>query len=329
MTSLPISELERLPYVDTKPTDGRQVLLQKSYFDAIGGEWHLYFTPTSYTIGRMAGGETVYGSYFAQAAADPTQDVELAISTLVTQHLSFPALIPRLGQFEHDVQNCAAVLEKYHLLANLGARGEYTTILITTELEYLFTLVRSMYDLLHQIVRETAPLFITLNDVPERVVKNRLPDSFADVALRGDARLTGDEIVVRRKLPPALANWYVREAPAFQLLRKIRDAIVHRGEHRFQVYDIPEKGLAVANDETPWSDLAIWQNVEPVNKRLVPLRLAFVEVVNHVLGASERLAQTICSFTRLPPPIGLNVRVFLRSAVAARLLEIPSILRHP
>jgi hypothetical protein len=325
----PLNELDRLPYVDAAPEDGRKVLLQKSYFDDKTGEWHLYFIPRDGQIGRLAGGEAVYGSYLARSPADPARDVELTISTLITQHLSFPGLLDRVQRFENDAQNCAAVLEKYHLISALHARGDYTRVLITTELEYLLALVRSMYDLLHNVVKDIAPLFITLTDDRQRVVKKKLPNSFADVALHGEDLVPGGEIVGKRGLPPQLANWYVREGPAFRMLRSARDAVIHRGVHLLEVYDIPDHGLAVGKDGWPWSEFAFWEGVEPVNERLVPLRMAFAAIVNHVLGASERLVDAIASFTSLPAPIGKGVRVYLRSAVTHRLLEIPQMLQTP
>ena len=327
--AVPIEEIARLPYIDNLPSDGRRPVLQVPYWDAVDREWHLYFIAPDGHIGRLAGGESAYGAYFARSPADPSRDIELTISTLITQHLSFPRVLNKLHQFESDVHNCAAVLEKYHLISSAAQGATYTGILISTELEYLMALVRGMYDLLNEIVREIAPLLVTLTDEKHRVVPKQLPTSFAEIALHGSEPRSGNEIVEKRGLPPALANWYVGEARAFELLRRLRDAVIHRGVQLPTVLDLPDLGLAVASDEHPWKEFAIWEGVEPVNKRLVPLRLAFAAIVNHAIGASERLVGALASCVQLPQAVGRDIRVYLRSDVTRRLVQIPELLRQP
>jgi len=328
VTDFPESELDRLPYVDFVPTDGRRVLIQVPYFDPAGSEWHLYFRPQKGMIGRIAGGEPVYGSYFAREPQDVNRDLELPISTLVTQRLSFGGLPKRLGLLEHDVHNCAAILEKYEMISAMGAERGTSQVLVATEIEYLLTLVRAMFDLLNLIVAEAAQLFVNKTN-NQKIVKNSLPDSFARVALNGEELRTGDEIVAKYKLPAPVANWYVIEAPTFRLLRATRDHVIHHGQKLPTVFDLPGYGLAVEKDTEPWSQLDIWKGVETVNQRLVPLRLVFLSVVGHAVGASSRLADALTSSADLPTPLGSGIRVFLRSAVSRRLVAIPTLVDRP
>lgn len=328
MTDFPESELGRLPYVDHVPTDGRRVMIQIAYFDDATGEWHLYFKPRAGIIGRMAGGEPVYGSYFARRPNDPSRDVESPISTLIAQRLSFPGLPAILSKFEHDVHNCAAVIEQFHLIAARRDRADVARVLVATEIEYLLALVRSMYDHLHGIVREFVPL-IVLGASQRRAARKKLPDSFARIALHGEELRHGDDIVSSYDLPTPLANWYVVEGPAFRLLRSLRDGVLHHGKSIPEVYQLEGYGLAVAKDRPPWNSLAIWDEVGPVNDRLVPLRLVFVAVVRQVLECADRLATAMANSAQLPMPIGAQVKTYLRSAVSYRLVQIPRLVESP
>jgi hypothetical protein len=327
MPDFPEAEIYRLPYVDHVPADGRSVSIQVPYFDDASGDWHLYFRPKAGVIGRMAGGEPVYGSYFGRRAADAQRDLESPISSLVAQRLSFPGLPSVVAKFQHDVHNCAAVLEKFHLIASRDNPSEVARVLIVTEIEYLLTLLRSMYDHLHGLVRDFLPLIV--DDNAQRVAKKTLPDSFRRIALDGETLRDGDAIVAKYDLPAPLANWYVGEGAAFKVLRLLRDGVVHHGKSIPEVYRLDDYGLAVAKDRPPWNDFAIWTQTEPVNERLVPLRLAFAALVKQLLDAGDRLVPAITNAAPLPTAIGTDIRTYLRSAVSHRLLQIPAMMRQP
>lgn len=329
VNDFPISELWRLPYVDVVPDGNRSVLLGRPYFDSENKDWHLYFEVRKGWVGRIAGGEVIHGTYYAKQPADPTRDVELRLATLITQHLSFPRLIRKLHSLENDIQNCAAVLEKYHLISAVEQEHGYASLLIVTELEYLLTLIRSMYDLLNEIVREIAPILISLDGTQNRVVKKRLPSSFAKVVLRGDRRISGDEIVANTQLPPQLANWYVLEAPAFRVLRDVRDTVIHRGMTLPTVYDIPDRGLAVARDEAVWSKFDLWTEADTIETNLVSLRAVFASFVRHIVGATDRLAAAVGSCVQLPEAIAKDVRVYMRSSASRRLVQLPRMFSMP
>jgi hypothetical protein len=55
--------------------------------------------------------EPVAGTYFGRVAAVPDKDLEIPLGILITQHLSFPRILPRLDAVATRIQLFGAVLE--------------------------------------------------------------------------------------------------------------------------------------------------------------------------------------------------------------------------
>lgn len=327
MEEIPTNELHRLPFVDNPPTDGRRVLLE-SYFDSTARDWFLYLEVEPGKLGRLAGGEPVYGGYFARDAADPTRDIELPFVTLITQHLSFPKVHGRLQAVENDFHQCAAVLETYQLLSqHRPTSGLHTSLLIASELEYLLLLIRSLYDLVHATVAEIAALLIALDGSGRRIAK-QLPESFRAVAMNGNELRSGDEIVAKYSLPPALANWYVAEAPAFREVRRLRDGIAHHGRSIPTLFELPE-GVALDTSSAMWSEFLIWPANLRINGKFGSVRALFAALIANAISATGRFAEALRTSVQLPVAIGKDVRSFLRSPFGAQLVRLPETLAAP
>lgn len=327
MDEIPLSEIERLPFVHAAPRDGRRVVLQ-SYFDADVSDWFLFLEVKPGLLGRIAGGEPVYGGYLSREVADPVRDVEFPLATLLTQHLSFPKIIGRLSGIENDFHQCAAIMEKYHLIwSQLPQSSVRSGLLIASELEYLFLVTRSLYDLVHNVVCEVASLLVVLDGTNRRAAR-QMPDSFRAVAMNGDELRSGDEIRAKYGLPAAIANWYVHEAPAFKELRRIRDGIAHHGRTVPTIFELPE-GFALDVTSGVWEEFAIWPPNLRVGEKFGSVRALFAAAIGNAFDATTRLVTAIRSSVQLPASVGQDVHSFLRSPFGTRLVELPTILAAP
>jgi len=326
MDDIPIAELHRLPFVSHVPTDGRRVVLQ-SYFSPSDRDWYLYLEVKPGFLGRLGGGEPVYGGYLSTEPANPQTDLELPFSTLVVQHLSFPKVQGRLQALENDVHQCAAILAKYRLISDHAGENLRSSFLIASELEYLLLVVRSMYDLLQCIVADIANLLVVLDGSNRRLAR-QVPQSFREVVLTGDGPRSGDDIVAKYHLPPALANWYVGETAAFLELRKLRDGVAHHGRTAPTLFELPE-GIALDATDKMWSEFLVWTPEQRLHDKFGSVRALFAAIILNFLGATSRFADAIRATVQLPPAIGVDVRSYLRSPFGARLVELPDILVSP
>src|SRR6185295_961832 len=293
-----IQDLLELPYITSVPRDGRSVPLQP-FFDAGVGDWHLYVPHANNSLIRLAGGESVSGSYLALRAADPDRDLPFPLGTLIIRSLSFAGTLTALGHLENDVHRCAAILEKYQLIwENRHSSERAAGLLIESELEYLVMLLRSLYDLLQGVIRDLSQRFRRIDNPARRGIQ-RLPDSFADVVMKDSVILETPAIAQRLRMPEPLAAWYHGEAHFFAQIRNLRDAIAHHGHQASTVFEV-DWGFAVDPSDTVWAPFAALFVGPRWNGSLASLRGAFAGLVRRALDATDRFAAVLPNFVDLP-----------------------------
>lgn len=321
------AELQKLPHLRAVPADGRIVPLV-TFFDAQQRDWHLYTIVKPGELGRLAGGEVISGAYMSSAPANAETDLEFVLGTLAFQHLSFVEVLRPLDKLQNDIHRCAAILEKYHLIwTTRQSTARSASLLVQSEVEYLMLLLRSLYDLLHEVVCAVAAKLVLLGGDNRPIVKN-LPGSFRAVAMNGDERRQADDIQSRWKLPRRLAEWYATEAQFFRLLRSLRDGIAHSGASPPTVFET-EWGFAVAPERAPWADVHALLPGDRRANDLASLHGLFATCILTALGSTERFAQAIRELVALPEPVFKDVRFFVRSPFGVRLTTLEAVLNQP
>jgi hypothetical protein len=230
--------LADIPYLSHVPSDGRSLLLQPWYD---GSHWHLFLEAQPGEFVRMQAREWSTGMYYAAAPASP-DDLRLELGTLIAQHLSFPTVARWLYTLIDDIHMLAASQEKLEVLWRTSGGSHRAGFLVETEIEYLFVLVRAMYDGLHEIVKAVAHL-LRMSD-GRRVVQD-LPNSFADMVLKGGAPREASDLAALYRLPLPLAVCYTRHREEFSRIRNIRVGIEHHGRRLPSVLVTPW-GFAVS-----------------------------------------------------------------------------------
>jgi hypothetical protein len=324
---LSAEELRKLPYVKNLPAPGRAISL-RSFWDDRARDWILFLQVAPGELGRIAGGETALGSYFGYVPYDATADLELPIATLVSQYLSFPDVNEVCNSFENDANHLAAVMEKYRIMSHLRSTpGIAASSLIGTELEYLLVLCRSMYDLVQELAKRLAGRLVRLDGSTAKAIRN-LPPSFRKIVLDDRRLRDSSEIQHRFGLPSELADFYAGEAALFAQIRALRDSIAHGGRDLPHTYPIA-KGFAVAYQEHPWSTFPLWQSSPIIEQRFGSLRGLFAFLADHIINVSSRFAAAFSNAVQLPPPIGPDIKVFLRSPFGTHLVSLPATVAAP
>jgi hypothetical protein len=327
MNTLLFEELDKLPYVKNKPTDGRSIFL-RAFYDHDHDDWILYMEVEPGRLDRIVGGETVVGAYLAARPAVPGKDLDFPLGTFLTQHLSLPDVATSLDALESDFHNCSAVLEKY-LLISLQPREKRdgASQLLAVELEYLITVIRSIYDLLQRLSKRATSLLKSVHEPHERIV-DELPESFAKVALHGSHPRSEEDLVKRFRLPIPLAKFYIAETEHFQRLRDLRVSIEHHGQSVGPIFDLDE-GMAIAVDVEPWRSLPIWCPELIRNQRLGSLRAVFAFLISQALEMTTRYAVAFASSVTLPLAIGPGYRLYLRDYFSHHLVSLTATIRSP
>jgi hypothetical protein len=321
-------DVERLPYLRAVPSGGRIAPLL-TYYDHEQSDWHLHLPVEPGRLGRIAGGETISGSYIAKTKPEREDDLEWSLGTLVAGQLSFADVLDAESRLESDVHRMSAILEKYHLMWSTSRTGSRSAaLLVQSELEYLLFLLRSFYDLMQALLRRLVRRFVLLDGSNTRAVKD-LPGSFRAVVLEEKAVRTSESLIQRWGMPAALADWYATEGPSFVLMRELRDGIAHRGQSPPTVFET-EWGFAFDPDAPPWDELDGWPTAHRWEGRLGSLHRLFGGFIAHSLGAAARLALALRRSVQLPEPILEDgVRMYVRGPFVSRLVALDSLVDQP
>jgi hypothetical protein len=180
--------------------------------------------------------------------------------------------------------------------------------MVVTEVEYILSVCRSIFDSLQLIISRIWSTIVLIDPLTN---KKPLKESFARVVLHDDKPSTASQIAQRFGLPYPLAEVYARQSDFFLKLRKFRDSIVHHGS-RVQTIFVAEKGFLIANYLKPFSDMKIWYGEEKEPNGLVPLRPALGAIIYQTLSACEEFAIVTSKIVQFPLPVVPGMKLFVR-----------------
>lgn len=326
------SALDKLPYYQHKPADGRAILVCPFCKDAEihlpmpnqHGEEIVFLKPTAF----------VKGSYFAKEIVDLNADVHIPLYELIIQRYSFKVVLDIVQTIVNDILNFSAILEKHDLVFRDSRRqsGQFHdhSLLIGTELEFQFYNVRSLYDRLQAVIKAIWD-DTTLHD--RSLKKRELPLSFRDVILCGkDDRVRSvDEIITRYGLPSPLADFYHSQGEFFKSCRAIRNKISHSG---YSVSDqgpifLLDQGFAVDATQYPFSKFECWSAGSLRNDKLGSVRALMAHIASRAIDATSVYATTLISCIQLPDPIAPDWHVYVRGSYISHLHHLSNYVIQP
>lgn len=303
MTNIDISKLSTIPYLDLSNLNGR-FISTLAFYDA--GAWRMWISAADQLIEIEAWPAESY--YFAVEPESPT-DICFHFLDFIAQRANFSTVNKPILGLRDDVFNLSASLAKIsHLHTTRDVVGTGVSRMVVTEVEYLFSVCRSIFDLLQEIacaLWET----ISLND--SSVKKKPLKETFSKMVNFQGRTSTEKELIERFGFPQSLAAYYVRNAEFFLTLREFRDNIVHRGSQVQTIFS-SDSGFLVQHSLKPFSTMRIWSDDEKHPNDLVPLLPALGVVIHKTLSACEDFSSTIEQIIKFPEPIVPNMKFFMR-----------------
>lgn len=201
--------------------------------------------------------------------------------------------------------------------------------MLRTELEYLISSIRSIYDQLQKLSKHAASLVVNLKEPDKHLIAN-LPESFSDIVLQSDQIRTAQQIQEKFRLPEPLAVFYASEAPHFKWLRDIRVSIEHHGKTIDTIFDLDD-GAAIDTRNDPWSNLSIWQEPKFIrNNGLGSLHLVFCFLVDQVIEMTTQYVNAfIQSVNVIPEAIEPGMKIYVRNHFSNHLISLKRTLESP
>jgi hypothetical protein len=314
MTKMDVTKLAAIPFLNHAELPGR-FLCSTLFYD---GEWHAWIEAGDQMLKvQMWPAETMYFG----SRAERNTDLCLHFLDLIAQRLSCYPLGKKLFSLQVDVCNLAASLAKIQLLHRSRKEIEHgVSRMVATEIEYLHSVCRSIFDLWQEVVVTVWDGIKLLNTGTK---KRQLKRSYADMLFSSNKPRTTQQLVEWFGIPAPLAECYTRSTPFFTDLREFRDRVIHgRGEPP-PIFD-DESGFLVSAASVPFRGLDIWRPEERHPNDLVPLLPVVNYAIYRTLAICDEFGQTIEAIFQLPPRIVPNFSLQMRAYfddVLVRALE--------
>jgi hypothetical protein len=189
---------------------------------------------------------------------------------------------------------------------------------VSTELEYALFYHRSAYDLLNRF----AIAFLKLYGFE----KHQIPDSFRRVTEKAP------EARANYGFSTALSNFYTTKHEKFMVLRDVRDAIAHRGEHVGTIFKMPT-GFGISGASRVANILKkanLWTMLSPVEND-IGSTLAFLALLADDLftALGDFTHALVESFAVLPPETAPGYRIYARSRFFDHRSQLKEYLTNP
>jgi hypothetical protein len=310
---IPSIGLQKLPYVATKPNND-QVVYSYPYF--VENEKQFYDqVPDKNNVFNFLYIEDMECFYYSKSKVNIEKDVFIDLFNVLICGYSYNFIATYIEAIDADVLNLSAVFEKYFILLNyLSAKpDDMKTILISTEIEYFFGVIRSIYDLLEKIIHLIAKKYCRI-DLPF--------NSYADIFKKD----THEVLNKWPNMPRQLHNYYTSSADLFFECRDIRNHIHHYGVTKNFIFHFDE-GFGIHPDLFNFSKFNIWSQDKVKENNIVSLLALFAYVTKAVIQNMNDLSLVFLDVFRPQNPfISNDYRIFLRGSCTEHLNKLDKYL---
>jgi hypothetical protein len=246
-------------------------------------------------------------SLYFGTEAESSEDIYFPFFSFFNQTALYPELMTPVERLLIDVRQISTSMSKIGLFDHLSRDGGlFSDQFVKSEIEYIFTTCRSMYESLQLVARHTWDNIELLDGG-----KQQLPRKFSDIALDGDNPVDIEYLTEERGLPEKLAEYYVDAAEDFARIRNARDDIIHSGKAVGTIYQT-EDGLAVRSEEEFFAAFDVWEEENLIENDIAPLWPALAYVIQATMSALNGFVNTINECVKFPDPIAPDHAVFLR-----------------
>lgn len=337
----PEKDMKKLFFIDN-PVQGRLIPIypvydpdhEGEYDDSVKrSEWYNWKVNSNNRIYRDRG-VPGQGLYFGK---EPESNIDVSIRSVefFVQTSLHPAIQQKIQEIVQDLMNIAAAISKMGFYQEIRSDTDLDVRrLLITEIEYIFAVSRSIYDLLQEIIKH----------IWERLELtegggNQLKQSFAGMALHGGDPIPAGELEEKYGLTPNLADFYASYAGIFSNIKSFRDDMIHYGKGIEMIHST-EKGYTVTTDQEPFCNFDAWTERDIISDAVVlnsithdttrsdvaPIWPPIAKAVLSVIEAMDDFVTCLKTNFTLPPFLAPDYDVYLRGHYLANLSKLSDII---
>lgn len=269
-------------------------------------DWHLFIPNPDGGLTLMRDARPSKSVYFGAEAADE-DDIQIPFMTFYYQHASFPNIIEYFRSINEDLHNLSACISKFGLYQHLSTETNLdVSDFVLTELEYVFSVCRSLFDTLHMVARESWSNIQLFEGGA-----NELPSKLSDMALTGYDPVPSSELTERYGIREPLAEYYEGLAEFLSDLKYYRDSIHHYGGS-FEIVFLLDDGIAVDTGQEPYSEFNAWDESQTVENELGPIWPFISHIIGNTLQFMNELPDAVFADIRIPTEIAPDYGLYIR-----------------
>lgn len=297
------NDLSVIPFIDLSNIDGRFI---SSLLFHDGKDWRAWIDAGDKLVEMKMWPAESY--YFGRSPELPS-DFTFHFLNFVSQNSCFVELQKAVSGIRDDLFNMTASVAKIrHLESSQDVIGRGAPRMVMTEVEYLLSLCRSIFDLLQEIAVKT---WATVRPIDPSFKIGKLRGSFREMVMSDKEPMTAEAISEKFAIPLSFANFYFRTAGFFLNLRRFRDNIVHNGS-TVQTIFASDQGFHIQRSFAPFPEVDLWRESERKENELVPLLPALGFLIYRTLSACNDYSRTIESIISFPSPIVPGFHLYMR-----------------
>lgn len=305
MDKTSIKDIEKVAYINVNAVDERMIPLQPCYHG--DSKWEMWLSGNDGLVSAKVHGMSD-GCYYSKMPANKS-DVYIEFINLVMKRAYYKDIVHFESGILEDINNLSTSVTKINLFHDLW-REDSNSIshrYVTTELEYIFKVCRSLFDLLQEVIKK---IWARFRYIDQTLRTKTLKSTFSKMVLCNNKLSTAADISTRFQIPIQLAEFYERNGVFFNWLRSYRNEISHSG-HNIKYLYIMEDGFAVPIDEKPFSDIDIWEHTEIKKNNLGSVRALTAYTILNTLNALQDFSQVIQLIMKLPEDISPDYNIFI------------------
>lgn len=299
------SDIEKVTYISIDTLDDRIIPLQPCYQG--DSKWEMWL-PTVKGLVSAKINSMADGCYYSKKPASDS-DIYIEFINLVMKKAYYNDLVHFENGILEDISNLSTSATKINLFHELWRKDNnlINGRFVTTELEYIFKVCRSLFDLLQEVIKK---IWSRFKYIDPNLQTKHLKSTFSSMVLFDNKLSSARDISTRFKIPIQLAEFYERNGRFFNWLRSYRDDISHGG-HNIKYLYIMEDGFAVSVDEKPFSELDFWESTILKKNNLGSVRALIAYAILNTLNTLQDFSQVIQSIMKLPDDISPKYNVFI------------------
>jgi len=311
-----IADMEKVSYIKVVSFDDRVIPMQPCYLGE--SNWEAWIS-TDKGLLPMKVNDVADACYFSKEPACTT-DVHIGFISLIMKRAYFKDLVHFENGILEDINNLSASITKINLFHEIwrSDNKKVSRRFVTTEMEYIFKVCRSLFDLLQEVIMK---IWSRFKYIDPNLTTKKLKPTFSKMVFSNNKLSTAEEMAERFLIPMPLAEFYVRNGVFFSWLRSYRDKISHGGNSIQSLY-IMDDGFAISIEAEPFSDLHIWESADLKPNGLGSVRSVVSFAILNTLHALEDFSSVIQSIMQLPPDIAPDHEVYIRGENLEVLLEL-------